>query len=203
MEPPPARNFQSCIRNCGLDPWVENPRNEDGSSWAHHEGVEGAKGVHVLLLMLPSFLSLPSFNLSSNPSRLLLLGFLLALEWVERENVANGRMSERVWLQLRNIYPISCWHVDPTFISGKQLISHFLLLIWYLSDTPVNLADCLVACCLCWIDSTIKWVSNADRVIVSWCDLWGWVGVDDVNRISPNPLGVSLLALGVSLTMAI
>ena len=33
-------------------------------------GVEGVKGVHELLLMLPSFLSLPSFNLSSNPSLL-------------------------------------------------------------------------------------------------------------------------------------
>ena len=31
-EPPPGRNFQSCITNHALDPWVENPRNEDGSS---------------------------------------------------------------------------------------------------------------------------------------------------------------------------
>jgi len=34
------------------------------------KGVEGVKGVHELLLMLPSFLSLTSFNLFSNPSPL-------------------------------------------------------------------------------------------------------------------------------------
>jgi len=65
---------------------------------------------------------------------------VLACSWVGRDrvSVANGRMSESEWLQLRDIYPILCWHVGSTHLGGKQLISHFLPLHCDLSDGPIG-----------------------------------------------------------------
>jgi len=40
MEPRPARNLQSCIKNYGLGLWEKIPRNKGYPSWAHHEGIE-------------------------------------------------------------------------------------------------------------------------------------------------------------------
>ena len=70
MEPRPARNPQSCIKNHGSNLWEKNLRNEGGYFWAHHEGGWGVKDVHELLPMLSFFLSLPFFNLFSNLSPL-------------------------------------------------------------------------------------------------------------------------------------
>jgi hypothetical protein len=75
----------------------------------------------------------------------------VANEWVSET------LGERVWLQLMKCLN-SCWHVGPTLLSGKQLISHSLLLIWVRSDSPVELANCPIYHCLCWIDPIIGWL---------------------------------------------
>ena len=69
----------------GLDLWVENPRNRGGSSWAHHEGVEGWRVSMGCCWCSPFFLSLCFSSLFSYLSPLWFLGLLLVLEWVERE----------------------------------------------------------------------------------------------------------------------
>jgi len=105
MELPPARSLQSCIKIHGLDHWVKNPRKEDGSSWAHHEGVEGegcpwaAAGAS----LLPLLHLLQSFHqcLPSLASRVLACSRVSG----ERECVANERMSERVALAEKYLFP--------------------------------------------------------------------------------------------------
>jgi hypothetical protein len=104
MEPPPARNLQSCIKNHGFKPLGENPRNEGGSSWAHHEGGLRSEGcpwvaVDAFLLPLPSFLQSLLQFVPSLASR------VLACSWVSRERSLlqmTGWVRE-VLLQLRLI----------------------------------------------------------------------------------------------------
>ena len=113
MELPPARSLQSCIKIHGLDHWVKNPRKEDGSSWAHHEGVEGegcpwaAAGAS----LLPLLHHLQSFHqcLPSLASRVLACSRVSG----ERECVANERMSERVALAEKYLFPfrLTLWSV--------------------------------------------------------------------------------------------
>jgi hypothetical protein len=71
-------------------------------------------------------------------------------------SVANGRMSERVALAKRYLshFVLTCGSLH---LSGKQLISHFLLLHCDLSNGPIGLADCPVDCCLHGLSLTIGW----------------------------------------------
>jgi hypothetical protein len=185
MESPPARHFQS-LHQKTLDynfgwkskKWgwffFSSPRR----GW-------GVNGIHGLLLDLP-LLPLPfilQHFLQSLPS---LVSRVLACSWVDRErvSVANERMSERVWLQLRDIYPISCWHVGPTPISGKQLISKFLLLLCVSPNGPVESADYPITCCWCWFDSILEWFGIGVKLSCPRVLGWGWISVDDVNRMT-------------------
>ena len=129
MEPPPTRNFQSCITNYWLDLWVENPRNKGDSSWAHHEGGWGGEGcpwvaADASLLPLPYFLqsllqSLPSLALR-----------VLACSWVGRE---------REW-----ILQMGGWVWECGFSWG---LSHFVLICgsyfhkWQTTHFPLFAAD--------------------------------------------------------------
>ena len=153
MELPPARSPSIPHQKPQIRHLVENPRNESYSSWAHHEQDwrcwwcpwSGA-GASFSFIVLPS-------NLFSKLFLSLVLGFILVLRVLrERERVANEwiseKVGERVWLQLMKC-PNSCLHVGPTLISGKQLISHLLLLYYDLSYGPAELADCPVSHCLC------------------------------------------------------
>jgi len=115
---------------------------------------------------------------------------VLACPWVSRErvSVANERMSEREWLQLRNISFHLCWHVGPTHLSGQQLISHLLLQTYASPDGPVELADCLVVYHLCWFDAVLGWSGIGAKLSCPRMFSCGYIGVDDVNRMTLSTL---------------
>jgi len=85
IEPPPARNLQSCTKNHKLGLWRKNLKNERYFSWANHRWSwrcwrspwdDAGASLLLLLFLLQSFLQ--SF-LSQ------VLGFILVLECRERE----------------------------------------------------------------------------------------------------------------------
>ena len=199
MEPPPARNFQSCTTNHWLDLWGGKSRK-----WGWFILCSPWRGWRVFMSCCWCFPSSSPFLQSLLQSIPSLALRVLACSWVSRES--ESCKWEDQWESVTSAEKyLSHFMLTCGSYFHKWQTTHFplLLLIWYLSDTPVDQADCPITCCLCWIDSTIKWVSIGDRVIVSWCNLWGWVGVDDVNRISLVSFEVPSLAWRVSLTMVI
>ena len=203
MEQRPARNPSILHLNQNLSIWWEIKERRATLLELTMNKIKDVDGVHGVVLVLPSSSSSsssifpPILSLSSSRVH--------PCSWgVERERESDKWMGG--WEGATSADEVPQLVLTCGSHSLKWQITHFpLTAVDLRSIGRAGRTDGLSSISLSLPNWFYHWLAGYCRswVVLSWGVLWGWVGVDDVNRISPNPLGVSLLALGVSLTMAI